>query len=85
METHGLDVTANGMMFSSGMSAISTLLFSILKKGDKILTQGNLYGGTTELLAKILHPLGIASIMLNLKDLNLVEDYWDPLFSLYIY
>ena len=56
------------------MAAISTLLLAVLKSGDKILTQGNLYGGTTELFLKIMQPLGIEVVMINLKDLNLVEE-----------
>jgi len=73
METFGLDMTAKGIMTSSGMSAISTLLLSLLKAGDKVLTQGNLYGGTTELLKKIIAPFGIEPLFANLQDLDLVE------------
>jgi len=73
LETFGLDLKATAILCSSGMSAISTLLMSCLKAGDKVLTQGNLYGGTTELLLKVLGPLGIGSVMINLQDLDLVE------------
>ena len=68
------NLAAHAVMVSSGMAAISTLLLAVLKSGDKILTQGNLYGGTTELFLKIMQPLGIEVVMINLKDLNLVED-----------
>lgn len=74
LETHGLDLEAHGILFSSGMSAISNLMMAVLKSGDKILTQGNLYGGTTELFLKILEPLGIETILTDLKDLNRVEE-----------
>ncbi len=74
LETHGLDLEAHGILFSSGMSAITTLLMAVLKSGDKILTQGNLYGGTTELFLKILGPLGIETVLTDLKDLNRVEE-----------
>lgn len=73
METLGLDIEASGILFSSGMSAISTLLLSVLKSGDKILTQGNLYGGTTELLTKVMGPFDVETLMCNLQDLNKVE------------
>lgn len=73
LESHGLDLEAKAVMVSSGMSAISTLLFGLLKTGDKILTQGNLYGGTTELLLKILGPMGIETLMTDLQDLEQVE------------
>ncbi len=73
LETYNLDIEAEAIMVSSGMSAISTLVLGLLKSGDKILTQGNLYGGTTELFLKIFEPLGIECIMTDLKDLNQVE------------
>ena len=74
LEVHGLNSEATAIMVSSGMSAISTLVLSLLKSGDKILTQGNLYGGTTELFTKTFGPLGIATILTDLKDLEKVED-----------
>ncbi|MEO0778591.1 MAG: aminotransferase class I/II-fold pyridoxal phosphate-dependent enzyme, partial [Bacteroidota bacterium] len=75
MECYGLDLEARAILFSSGMSAIATLLMGVLQSGDKVLTQGNLYGGTTELLLKVLAPLGIETQMVNLRDLERVEDY----------
>jgi len=73
LEAFGLEMETTGLLVSSGMAAISTLLMSCLKSGDKILTQGNLYGGTTELLLKVLAPFDIEPIMVNLQDLEAVE------------
>jgi len=73
LEAFDLDVEAHCILTSSGMSAISTLAMATLKNGDKILTQGNLYGGTTELFVKTLQPFGVETIMTDLKDLNQVE------------
>lgn len=73
LETHGLDLEASAAMTSSGMSAISTLLFGVLKSGDKILTQGNLYGGTTELLTAVFGQFGVETVLTDLRDLNRVE------------
>ena len=56
------------------MSAISTLLMGVLQAGDKILSQGNLYGGTTELLNVLLAQWGIQTLYTDLKDLNRVEE-----------
>ena len=74
MEGHGLDIAPKGIMVSSGMAAISTLVMGTLKAGDKILTQGNLYGGTTELFIKIFGNFGVETIFDNLQDLSIVED-----------
>lgn len=73
MEVHGSNMEAHGILMSSGMSAISTLLLAVLKSGDKVLTQGNLYGGTMELLTRVMAPMGIQTIMVNLKDTEAVE------------
>src|SRR5262245_37880851 len=59
LESCGLDVKLKARLFSSGMGAITTLFMSTLKPGDKVVVQGNLYGGTNELLTKILTPLNI--------------------------
>ena len=73
LESYGTGVEAVAIMTSSGMAAISTLMLGVLKTGDKILTQGNLYGGTTELFLKILQPLGIETIFVDLQDDAAVE------------
>ncbi|MCH2084391.1 MAG: aminotransferase class I/II-fold pyridoxal phosphate-dependent enzyme [Saprospiraceae bacterium] len=74
LEAHGSEIDAFGFLCSSGMAAISTLMFSALAPGDKVLTQGNLYGGTTDLLLKILGPLNIQTDIINLQDLDVVEE-----------
>lgn len=73
LETLGLGVEATAVLTSSGMSAISTLLLGLLKSGDQVLSQGNLYGGTTELLTAVLQPMGVETIFTDLRDLNGVE------------
>ncbi len=73
LETHGLGLAATAVLTSSGMSAISTLLSGLLRSGDKVLTQGNLYGGTTELLHATFGKFGVETLMTNLRDLNQVE------------
>lgn len=75
LESHQTNLTPTAYLTSSGMSAISTLMMGLLKQGDGVLTQGNLYGGTTELLLKVLQPLGIQVHFCDLKNLALVEDY----------
>ncbi len=73
LETHGTGLEATAVLTSSGMSAISTLLLGVLKSGDRILTQGNLYGGTTELLRGIFGQFGVEVILTDLRDPEKVE------------
>lgn len=72
LEGHGGPQELTAYLTSSGMSAISTVMMGLLKSGDAILTQANLYGGTTELLLKVLKPLGIDIHFCDLKNLELV-------------
>jgi methionine-gamma-lyase len=73
LETFGLGIEAKGILHSSGMAAISTLIFATLKPGDKILTHYSLYGGTDELVTKILPAFGITATITDLRDLNKTE------------
>jgi methionine-gamma-lyase len=74
LETFGLNKEAKGILHSSGMAAISTLMLATLKPGDKILTHYSLYGGTNELVNKILPGLNITAIITDLRDLNKAEE-----------
>ncbi len=58
------------ILHSSGMAALSTLMIGTLKAGDKILTHYSLYGGTQELVEKVLPPLGIEAIIVDLRNLD---------------
>ncbi len=78
LETFGLrkeekPLAAKGLLHASGMAAITTLLLSTLKAGDKILTHYSLYGGTEELISKVLPPLGITAVIADLRNTALAE------------
>lgn len=49
-------------VFSSGMSAISTMLWAYARPGDVVLTSQPLYGGTETLLERTLPNYGIRSV-----------------------
>lgn len=75
LERNGSPVQAKGILHASGMAAITTLLLSTLKPGDKILTHFSLYGGTEEIITKVLPPLGISAIIADLRDPNKAEEW----------
>ena len=54
-----LEGAEQGVLFASGMAAISTSLLAFLKPGDDVLMQTGLYGGTTSLAEHDLKSLGI--------------------------
>jgi methionine-gamma-lyase len=74
LETFGLNMEVKGILHASGMAAIATLLLGTRKSGDKILTHFSLYGGTDELIHKVLPSLGISAVFIDLREIDKVED-----------
>jgi len=74
LETFGLNKEAKGILHASGMAAITTLLFATLKAGDKVLSHFSLYGGTDEILHKVLPDFGVQPVIADLRQLDKVED-----------
>jgi len=77
LEGLGSDKECIAYLTSSGMSAISSVMLGILEKGDHVITQKDLYGGTTELFNKVLTKSGIDFTYIDLNDIfglkNLLE------------
>ncbi len=74
LETFGLDISAHAILHASGMGAISTLLMSTLKLGDKVLSHFSLYGGTQNFLDGVLPDLNIGNVIADLRDPQNAED-----------
>ena len=73
LEAFGLDIESYGFLTSSGMSAIAVLMQSLLKAGDAILTQEDLYGGTTELFKSVFSRMHVKTFFSNLQNTDEVE------------
>jgi methionine-gamma-lyase len=71
---NGTPLELKAFLHSSGQAAMTTLFLASLQQGDTILSHYSLYGGTHELLHKILPPMGITVIIADLRDLNATED-----------
>jgi len=74
LETYGTDIKVKGILHASGMAAISTMLFSNLKAGQKILTHYSLYAGTNDFCHQVLPDLGVEAIIMDLHDLEKTEE-----------
>ncbi len=48
-----------GLAFSSGMAAETTLILSLMKRGENIVAFDDLYGGTKRLFEKVMDKFGI--------------------------
>ena len=54
-----LEMGEEGIIFSSGMAAISNVIFMILKSGDHLVIQNDIYGGTRNFIESHLNNYGI--------------------------
>jgi methionine-gamma-lyase len=73
-DMNGAPLQLKAILHASGMAAVCTMLMGNVKAGQKILTHHSLYGGTYELVEKILPDLGITATIVDFHDLNKVED-----------
>ncbi len=67
-----LEHGVRGFCFSSGMAAISTVS-RLLRTGDEILVDSDLYGGTCRLFSKVLERSGVAVRYADATDLREFE------------
>jgi len=63
-----LEGTDAALLFSSGMSAITTSMLALLKAGDHIVAQRDIYGGVTKFLTQWLPRLGIETTLVDTTD-----------------
>ncbi|HEY7755308.1 MAG TPA: aminotransferase class I/II-fold pyridoxal phosphate-dependent enzyme [Actinomycetota bacterium] len=67
-----LEGTEAAFSFASGMAAIHTLVTSVAAAGDRIVSSGELYGGTYSLFRKVLPRYGIEVDIVDPHDLDAV-------------
>jgi cystathionine beta-lyase/cystathionine gamma-synthase len=64
-ELEGADAA---LLFSSGMTAITTTVLALLEKGDHVLAQRDIYGGVTKFFTQWLPKLGIETTFVSTTD-----------------
>ena len=69
-----LEGAEDAEVFSSGMAAISTTLFTFLSAGDHIVASADCYGGTYGVLTEILPRMGVEVTMADLRDPTSYEE-----------
>ena len=65
-----LEGTEAALLFSSGMSAITTSLLAFVKAGDHIVAQRDIYGGVTKFLSQWLPKLGVETTFVDTNDIE---------------
>jgi cystathionine gamma-synthase len=74
-ELEGAD---GALLFASGMSAITTSILALLKSGDHIVAQRDIYGGATKFLSKWLPKLGIETTFVDTTEYDQHERAMQP-------
>jgi cystathionine beta-lyase/cystathionine gamma-synthase len=66
-ELEGADAA---LLFSSGMAAITTSILALVKSGDHIVAQRDIYGGVIKFLSKWLPKMGIETTFVDTNDIE---------------
>jgi cystathionine beta-lyase/cystathionine gamma-synthase len=63
-----IEAAEAAVVAASGMAAISTALLGVLRQGDHVICQSNLYGGTHDFITRDLPQLGVTSTFVDAAD-----------------
>jgi cystathionine beta-lyase/cystathionine gamma-synthase len=63
-----LEGTDSALVFASGMGAITTTILALLKAGDHIVAQRDIYGGVTKFFSEWLPKLGIDTTFVDTNE-----------------
>ena len=63
-----LEGTDAALLFASGMNAVTTTVLALLKSGDHIVSQRDIYGGVTKFFTQWLPKLGIEVTLVDTND-----------------
>lgn len=64
----GLEGTEGALTFASGMGAVTTTLMALLKGGDHVVAQRDIYGGVNKFLTQWLPKMGIETTFVDTTD-----------------
>ena len=63
-----LEHADGALLFASGMGAITTSILALVKSGDHIVAQRDIYGGATKFLSQWLPKLGVETTFVDTTD-----------------
>lgn len=69
-----LEKAEHGILFSSGMAAISTTVVGLLSKGDHLVLPKDIYGGTHHFIVSELNRFGIEYTIINDTEISNFEE-----------
>ncbi|MEN9697990.1 MAG: hypothetical protein RLZ56_1411 [Bacteroidota bacterium] len=69
---HGAPLEVKALLHASGQAAMSTLFLSNLSAGDTLISHYSLYGGSQELMQKVLKEAGIQIVLIDIHNETLL-------------
>ena len=72
-EIAALEGAEAAAMFASGMAAMSTAILTLAGPGRRVVTQEDVYGGTTELMSRVLPEWGFEIETLRREELDALD------------
>jgi len=73
-----LEAADAALMTSSGMAAVATALFGLLSAGDEVICSSAIYGGTLQVITRLLERFGVAARFVSLAELAAVDTVIGP-------
>lgn len=73
-----LECGEDTLIFSSGMGAITTTMLALVKPGDHIICNRNIYGETFDVMVKLLPTFGVETILVDFDDIENVRKAIQP-------
>ena len=74
LKVANLEKTERGFAYASGMAAITSTVLSLVKAGDEIITDNEVYGATWSFFTHYISNFGVKVHFVNLADETQVED-----------
>ncbi|MDH5362161.1 MAG: aminotransferase class I/II-fold pyridoxal phosphate-dependent enzyme [Aigarchaeota archaeon] len=68
-----LEGAEDAAVFSSGMAAITTAIFTLVSHGDHVVSTRDLYGGTLEFFKNVLPKFGVELSLVEATDLDAIK------------
>jgi len=79
-----LEGAETGLVFASGMGALATTVLGLVSRGDHIVAQRSMYGGSLSLVQKLLSRLGVDHTLVDQSDAAAWEGAITPATRLFL-
>ena len=73
-----------GVVFASGMGALTTTVLALVQSGDHVVAQRSMYGGSLSLVQKLLPRLGVACTLVDQAEVDAWADAITPATRLFL-